>query len=312
MKKCMPLRSVLLIAALLASSPTQAYQPELHQQLTFLSAKQISRCLPYWQEADSSMAINPLSTLDMRYVVRANAARAKGSFFGRMFRWNYLDLTQNDSEAVWGMFDTRFNSRFHDLTNQLVVESQQRQRLEALGSLISHIQDVSTPSRVVPVYTGRWWSFSLQDRFDRYPVDAQRLEASGESLCQSVLIQVQDIAGADVDEALSQLLFLSARQTIVAVSSEINGMPAEWTAFWQPSQSDENEASGNAFGEYGVAGNNFGDRVEFRCGGTGKEAIRCILLKDDPLYQDFAFARHLSAVEATMVAMLIVQRRDIL
>ena len=40
------LEGVLLIAALLASSPTQAYQPELHQQLTFLSAKQVSRCLP--------------------------------------------------------------------------------------------------------------------------------------------------------------------------------------------------------------------------------------------------------------------------
>jgi hypothetical protein len=309
MKKCMPWRSVLLIAALLASSPTQAYQPELHQQLTFLSAKQVSRCLPYWQEADASMAINPLSTLDMRYVVRANAARAKGSFFGRMFRWNYLDISQNDSDAVWGMFDTRFNSRFHDLTDQLVVESQQRQRLEALGSLLSHIQDVSTPSRVVPVYTGRWWSFSLQDRFDRYPVDVQRLEAAGQSLCQSVLVQVQDIAGADVGEALSQLLFYSARQTIIAVSSEINGMPAEWTAFWQPAS---NDGSGNAFGEYGVAGNNFGDRVEFRCGDTGQEALRCILLEDDPLYQDFAFARHLSAVEATMVAMLIVQYRDIL
>ena len=309
MKKCMPWRSVLLIAALLASSPTQAYQPELHQQLTFLSAKQVSRCLPYWQEADASMAINPLSTLDMRYVVRANAARAKGSFFGRMFRWNYLDISQNDSDAVWGMFDTRFNSRFHDLTDQLVVESQQRQRLDALGSLLSHIQDVSTPSRVVPVYTGRWWSFSLQDRFDRYPVDVQRLEAAGQSLCQSVLVQVQDIAGADVGEALSQLLFYSARQTIIAVSSEINGMPAEWTAFWQPAS---NDGSGNAFGEYGVAGNNFGDRVEFRCGDTGQDALRCILLKDDPLYQDFAFARHLSAVEATMVAMLIVQHRDIL
>ena len=309
MKKCMPWRSVLLIAALLASSPTQAYQPELHQQLTFLSAKQVSRCLPYWQEADASMAINPLSTLDMRYVVRANAARAKGSFFGRMFRWNYLDISQNDSDAVWGMFDTRFNSRFHDLTDQLVVESQQRQRLDALGSLLSHIQDVSTPSRVVPVYTGRWWSFSLQDRFDRYPVDVQRLEAAGQSLCQSVLVQVQDIAGADVGEALSQLLFYSARQTIIAVRSEINGMPAEWTAFWQPAS---NDGSGNAFGEYGVAGNNFGDRVEFRCGDTGQDALRCILLKDDPLYQDFAFARHLSAVEATMVAMLIVQHRDIL
>lgn len=312
MKKCMPWRSVLLTAALLASNVTQAYQPELHQQLTFLSAKQISRCMPHWQQADSALAMNPLSTLDMRYVVRANVARAKGFFFLRMFRWNYIDVSQNDSDPVWGMFDTRFNSRFHELTGLLVAESQQRERLEALGSLLSYIQDVSTPSRVVPVYTGRWWSFSLQDRFDRYPVDVQRLEAVGQSLCQSVMTHVQDIANDDVGEALSQLLFYSARQTIVAVSSEINGMPAQWTAFWQPAQPDPNEPSSRAFGEYGVAGNNFGDRVEFRCGETGGDTLRCILLNDDPLYQDFAFARHLSAVEATMVAMLIVQQRELL
>ena len=311
MKKCMSWRSVLLIAALLGSSATHAYQAGLHQQLTFLSAKQISRCMVDWQNTDSAALGEPLSALDVRYVVRANAARAKGFFLGRMFRWNYLDISQDDSDAVLGVFDTRFNSRFHDLSAQLVSQSPQRDRLEALGGLLSYLQDVSTPSRVVPVYTGRWWTFSLQDRFDRYPVDVQRLEAAGKTLCRSVRMQVENIAATDTGDALSQLLFDSARRTMVAVSSEINGMPAYWTAFWQPAQPSADSGS-NAFGEYGVAGNNFGERVEFRCGNASQDALRCILLKDDPLYQDFAFARHLSAMEATMVALLIVQQRELI
>ena len=37
--------------------------------------------------------------------------------------------------------------------------------------------------------------------------------------------------------------------------------------------------------------------------------MRCLLLKDDPLYQEFAFDRHNEAVTATMLAMLLVQRQ---
>ena len=66
---------------------------------------------------------------------------------------------------------------------------------------------------------------------------------------------------------------------------------------------------GSAFGEYGVAGNEFGNRVEFRCGTEDDPKMRCLLLKDDPLYQEFAFDRHREAVSATMIAMLLVQRQ---
>jgi hypothetical protein len=311
MKKCMPWRNALLIAALLASSTVQSYQPELHQQLTFLAAKQASRCAAQWAQTDAALTVGKLSALDMRYVVRANVARAKGNFFGRMFRWNYLDVSQHSSQPLWGMFDTRFNARFHGTTVQITGEAEKRERLQALGDVLSYLQDVSTPSRVVPVYTGRWWSFSLQDRFDRYPVDEARLESAATGICESVLAQYQQL-DAQTEKALSQLLFDSARQTIMAVSREIDGMPAQWTAFWQPANPSLGDDGEQAFGEYGVAGNKFGERVEFPCGDGKGSPLRCLLLDDDPLYQDFAFARHLSALQATMVAMLVVQQRDIL
>ena len=92
MKKCMRWRNFLLFASLLASGATQAYPGELHQQLTFLAAKQVSRCDAIWsqsqdsQPAESLLAmpepLGRLSALDMRYVVRANVARSKSNFFG--------------------------------------------------------------------------------------------------------------------------------------------------------------------------------------------------------------------------------------
>ena len=118
MKKSMLWRSVLLFALLWLNASAQAYEDELHQQLTFMSAKQLSRCKTIWQDKDISLDTqnsDALSALEMRYVVRANGASAKSNFFGRMFRWNYYDVTRNESQRVLGIFTTRFNTRFEEV-----------------------------------------------------------------------------------------------------------------------------------------------------------------------------------------------------
>jgi hypothetical protein len=74
-------------------------------------------------------------------------------------------------------------------------------------------------------------------------------------------------------------------------------MPVSWQAFWTPSDKP------GGFGDYGAAGNNFGRNTEFRCG----DRQRCVLLRNDPLYNDFARDRHTDAVRSTMRAMFIVQ-----
>ena len=315
MKKCMRWRNCLLFVSLLASGAVQAYPGELHQQLTFLAAKQVSRCDAIWSQAQDSQpaervpampgSLGRLSALDMRYVVRANVARSKSNFFARMFRWNYFDVSGEPNDAVLGMFDTRFNSRFVAISDQLLNASEKRDRLEGFGEVLSFLQDVSTPSRVVPVFTGRWWAFSLHDRFDRYSIDESRLEKEIGGLCQEVAEKLSHFDGKDKQLSLIILLGQTARNTMAAVNSEIVGLPASWTSFWRPSAKDP----GRAFGEYGVAGNEFGNRVEFRCGTEEDPEMRCLLLKDDPLYQEFAFERHREAVSASMIAMLLVQRQ---
>ena len=67
----------------------------VHQQLTFLAAKQLSRC-------DQTSELQPLSALDTRYVVRANIAQADSNVFWRMFRWNYYTVTPPKAVPLWG------------------------------------------------------------------------------------------------------------------------------------------------------------------------------------------------------------------
>ena len=190
------------------------------------SAKQLSRCMTVWQDMDNAMAqhsYDPLSALEMRYVVRANVANAKGNFFGRMFRWNYYDVTRDDSQRVIGMFATRFNSRFEEVLERLKSAPKSRQRLEAFGELLSYLQDVSTPSRVVPVYTGRWWAFNMQDRFDRFPIDDLRLESNGPKLCDEIAEIGEGLVNDNIGAVLKLLLTKTAANTLTSVNQEIPG-----------------------------------------------------------------------------------------
>ena len=98
----------------------------------------------------------------------------------------------------------------------------------------------------------------------------------------------------------TDLLRTAADDTLAAVQAPIDGMPVTWEVFWELPKK-----SGN-FGEYGPAGNRFGEQAEFRCSGDKRE--RCVLLENDPLYKEFALARHLTAVRATMVALSMLQR----
>ena len=98
-------------------------------------------------------------------------------------------------------------------------------------------------------------------------------------------------------DSYDRVLTDTADRTLAAVRESIDGLPASWTAFWTPSEDP------GSFGDYGPAGNSFGRRTEFRCGADQ----RCVLLQDDPLYREFALARHLDAVRGTQAAMLKMQ-----
>ena len=76
------------------------YDSNIHQQLTFLAAKQYSKC------AEVQPDLYRPSALDVRYLVRANIAQADAGFFTRMFRWNYYTPDPQDQKDVLWVIET--------------------------------------------------------------------------------------------------------------------------------------------------------------------------------------------------------------
>ena len=280
--------TALLLGLGALSLPAWSYDSAVHQQLTFLAAKQISRC-------ERTAQLQPLSALDTRYVVRANAAQADRNLFWRMFRWNYYNRDSAQGRGALGLIDTRFHDHFDGLNAELKQSGDRQERLKTFGRILSYLQDVTSPPRVVPVFTSRWWRLSFSDRFDRFDVDVERLENAIQDSCAELAAFAELVKEPDQRADLQALLVSTAEGTIASVRAPIEGLPAQWTAFWQFGAADE-------FGSYGPAGNKFGERTGFQCGSE-----TCLLLENDPLYQDFAHVRHTAAVTVTMKAMLLMQ-----
>lgn len=265
----------------LAGASASAYDGSAHQFMTFLAAKQFNRCV----EGTDIPALTPLQ---VRYIARANTGLADRSVFARMFNWRYYDRNDQAEQSMMWIVDTRFHDHFDELSGRLVAVDDPVAAYQDLGRAISYIQLVSSPPRVVPVYVARFWRFSFSDRFDSFPLDEEGLIATIEGDCSFL---------ESPPESYADVLIAVADRTMDAVFEPISGLPTDWTAFWRPN------SNADGFGDYGPAGNAFGRRTEFRCAG----GERCVLLKDDPLYAEFALARHADAVRGTLAAMLLMQ-----
>ena len=274
-------RRCLALASITWAAAGYAYDADTHQQLTFLAAKHFSTCV---SETESQA----LSPLQVRNVAKANVAIAQSGVFRRGLRWTYYAPLGVDDSALFGLIETRFGGRYVKVVEALVEAPDQATELTQLGKLVHYLQEATSPAHVVPVYTSRWWRFNVGDRFDERTIDEARVQTLLDGSCFDPLSEL-DLVG---------LLNQTAERTRGAVDSSIPGLPVTWQAFW--SFSDEE----GEFGEYGDAGNRFGLKTEFDCGES-----RCVLLEDDPLYDEFAAAQHALAVRATAHAMLIARQQ---
>jgi hypothetical protein len=268
--------------ASVSAAPVGAYESELHQQLTFLAAKQFNECV-------TELPVAPVSALEVRYIAKANASQADTNVFVRMFRWTYYDRARDvpgvvsDDSLLW-VVDTRLHDHFDELAREFEDNDDGPGRYQVLGRILGYIQDVTSPAHAVPVYTGRWWRLSMGDRFDEYPIDADAVAAAVEDSCDDVFASDRDF---------ETILRDAAQGTLAAVAEPLFGLAVTWQAFWTLADSPD------GFGEYGPAGNNFGRATDFRCG-----EVRCVLLDRDPLYREFALQRHVAAVIASMRALM--------
>ena len=275
------MRAVAFCGCLVMISAALGYNGKHHQNLTFLAAKHFNRCV-------AGTDVPLLTPLQVRYMVRTNVGIAERPVFARMFNWRYYDREDHAERSMLWIVDTRFHEHFNEISRRLEEARGSVEAYQDLGRILSYLQLVSSPAHVVPVYTARFWRFSFADRFDNFPLDQEALE---EALGDDCSFLEEHPSG--FDEVLAQV----AAATMEAVLAPIPGMPTTWAAFWNPGD------KAGEFGDYGPAGNNFGRKTEFRC----EERARCVLLKDDPLYQEFALGRHLDAVRGTLAAMLLMQ-----
>ena len=175
-------RAALALALGLLPGLALAYEPEIHQKLTFLAAKQFNRCV-------DGTDLPGLNALQVRIVAKANARQADLNFFVRIFRWNYYDRSGvGDRDILW-VIDTRFHEHFDQLVRRVAAAEDAHDRYRNAGRIIGYIQDVSSPAHAVPVYAARWWRLSTKDRFDRYPVDEERLAEAVAGRCDQALAQ---------------------------------------------------------------------------------------------------------------------------
>ena len=280
--------STKVLAALLVAglcSGAAAYEGAVHQQLTFIAALQYNRCA-------EGTHLQRLTPLQVRYVAKANANQADRPWWQRLFRWNYYDRSGEASGRVLWLLETRMHIGFADTLRRLQRTRDLSRRFSSLGSVVNYVQDATTPTHVAPIFTARWWRFSVNDRFASYPVDGDALSAALGEDCASVRA---------ADGTFDALLADTAERTVASIREPIRGMPATWEAFW------ELDKDADDFGSYGAAGNNFGRETAFRC--PGDRERRCVLLDHDPLYVEYAKARHLHAVQATVSALAIMQQR---
>lgn len=276
----------LLAGLVWLAGPAYGYEPEVHQRLTFVAAKTLNRCVEGGDVA-------PLTPLQVRFIANSNMGLANTNAFVRMFRWGYYDVAGGEDRRFLWVVNTRFLDHFDDVTREVRALEDETERYEELGRIVGYVQLVSAPSRAVPVYTARWWRWSFGDRFDSYRLDGELLEAELQALDCGFLQPAPDSYRTVLEDV--------AHDTLEAVRSPLGGLPTTWEAFWQPARKPGD------FGDYGRAGNNYGKRVSFRCRrGSGD---RCVLLEDDPLYQEFALARQLAAVRGTVRAMYLHQLR---
>lgn len=267
-----------------AAGVAEAYPGEVHQQLSFVAARQFNRCV-------EGTDIAPLTTLNVRYAARSSTAEADAGFWRRAVRWQFYDRkhrTQAAPRSLW-IIQTRLHERFEATAASINRGQDPAERYTRLGRLVSHLQDVTVPAIVVPVYYERFWALSRSDSFGEFPLTLDEHRGHLDELCPALLNTPRDYTYDD-------LLTDTAERTIAATRGSIQDLGATWQVFWR-------EAADGEFGSYGVAGNTFGTDVTFPCG--RKE---CRLLRNDPLYFEFAQDRHKDAVLATMRAFLLLAR----
>lgn len=175
-----------------------------------------------------------------------------------------------------------------------------------LGRIIHHIQDMSTPAHVTPVYH----DMRIQDSFERH-ASPRVPQALRDMMCPADMAAVLRARAA---MSLEELYEDAARRTLARLfqgpgwTASVNGRPetATWDWFWErhhvrtPYSTGDAHTSFPGFGRYGTPGLRFGD--------TAFQAGADELHIPESVYRELLAVVVEKAVFDTMAALAIVDR----
>jgi hypothetical protein len=199
-------------------------------------------------------------------------------------------------QGEWISVEDSFDSYYRMVVGQLKDAATKGMAVGSVGALLHYVQDVCVPAHVIPIYHPKpLWN---GDAFDGFPFQATAM-TSDPPTCERLLSSSSD--------TFETLLQETAGRTMAAIEEKIpdkdltvRGAVKDgkkgWHFFW-------NTKRDKGLGSYACGDNNFGN--------VGFDCDHASISVNPDAYVAFALKQQLTAVEATVRALLVAHRQGL-
>lgn len=184
-------------------------------------------------------------------------------------KWLVLPFTVPCSSCLLHFTPEHLIIKRDQQLNTAIQEKHSKQLFNLAGRILHHIQDMSTPSHVVPIYHGPIFKDSYETYlcknylYNSAHLDSIAAEINHETITRLQKITVNHILKIYQARAQKTMAYLQPANS--HFSAMVNSQPKRlpWSMFWQPDQ-DKSGAPANrhfslsGFGRFGPLGKKFG------------------------------------------------------
>ena len=184
-------------------------------------------------------------------------------------KWLLLPLTVPCSSCILHFTPEHLIIKRDHQLNRAINKRKRKQLFTLTGRILHHIQDMSTPSHVVPVYHDPIYRDSYETYLcDCYLNDSDHLNSIATEINSETMTRLQEITVNNVLEiyqARAEKTNAYLEPANSHFSAMVNNQPEQlsWSMFWQPNQKKnrapaDHHFSLSDFGKFGPLGKIFG------------------------------------------------------
>lgn len=239
-----------------------AYHLSDHRWITSRAVLAYNHCYPQQK----------ISTLAAKSMIAGNLSED----FNLANKWLKNSHYYNPTKWIRTLWRSDASYRMRELLPQVDEQQNERMTSRMVGKVLHFVQDMSSPTHVVPITHGMF------DGFEKYKIEAQSLYA-------------QEVPCPTIVESPLKTMKEQALQTLQRLKDiEIgrrDGKPwaFSWQLFWT-------EGLGSSFGKYGFFGNRFGNSKAFTILGHS------YIIKDEIFYR-FKLQQMMQGVSASVTVL---------